>query len=463
MSDHEHEHDDTYGTTQTAALPDRGVVGGVVPAGGKNYAIGLIWETADDTAKMGPVAVEAAKAHKADLVILRKGGFQYGVGLIGTGHRSGMASAAALLTDAYDGSFIGAFEVPGGYYVVGSRDGKVLSITDRIIVDRQEAINTFTDLYYQIDDWTESISPKDWDIETKSHDRIDDALTGLKPTSKLKPISSKVAVIKLAGVLTVLALMGGGYLYYQDIKEQSALEEEAAQRLQSADAQAKDAAARRAALSTIPELPHIGKPSGIAVLAACTDAIITANLAVPGWKPMSAACDGRVVAFTFQRDGGTLNWIGPALNRPGFKPSVSLNNSGSALVSWQIPAQAPFYTKDSLTGTVSADRRYLTSQFEEIYHQIEMADADGEPFEIAGARGQKQKVVYYRTLAISFRTRHDPKEFAKILAPIPALVTKTVRLDLGTWTWTIEGISYEKVQLADTATPPGRQAAAPAR
>ncbi len=73
----------------------------VLKLAGRTYAVGLLWNEADDVQKVA----EAARAHAArledqDLFCVRAGVAQYGLGSRAVGHSKGQASLAAHMADS---------------------------------------------------------------------------------------------------------------------------------------------------------------------------------------------------------------------------------------------------------------------------------------------------------------------------------------------------------------------------
>ena len=455
--------------------------GGNVGVGGKTYAVGLLWYSVTDSAKVTAEARASAKEKGADLVCIRKPGkTQYGLGAKSTGHKSGMAPLAAFLSEVVEGNFVGVFECDVGYYLVAVREEKVLANTDRVFATQAEADEAFHELAVAMD-WTQRIAPKEWNAEVTASSTLEELLQGAKPRSKFEPISNSGLYIKV--VIAALVLVGLGFAYEQYASYEEAQQEAAA--AAAAAEQARVAAEKRNLASQVKLPPYQweGEQYGIDMFIACSDAIIAAPINVPGWTPVSVTCSAPVpaavpgqpgapqkwtVAVAFKRDGGTMNWFGPALNKPDFRPSVVQTGAGDAVVSWPLPDTANHFDKDSRTGATAEARRYLVSQFEEIYQPIELKEASTQVFQMPAQNNKKQDVPLERHLAFSFKTSHDPKDYLKILAPIPAMVANSVKLDLATWAWTIEGTTYEKLplpaQLQGQQSRPGQPAApAPSR
>lgn len=410
-------------------FPERG--GGTVAVNGRSYAVGLIWEGV--VANEGSAVEQArrsGRAQGADLFCVRKDRGQYGLGSRALGHKERMPPLAAALADAIDGSWVGIFETEGGYYFGAARDDQVLADCDRLIADRQEAVDAFSELFLGYgSSWKQAFAPADWGMEDTSPFGLDEALAGTSPSARLTTVDRTGKILRLGLLLAAMTAALVGYRMYE-----ARLAE--AEALRAAEEAARQAIGREAPPPP-PPMPWEGKPQGVPTLVACADAVMAARVEAPGWKPVSLACEGGAVVLTLHRLGGTINWIGAALNREGFRPIVAPVGENAA-VSWPLVEVEP-HPKEIATASLREVRRYLLSQFDESFHKIEMSAGDGAP--------------HYVGLAFSFKTAHDPKEFARILEPVPALLISRVSLDLASWTWTIEGKVYEKLPLPAPGDP----------
>lgn len=431
--------------------------GGVLAVNGKTYAVGLAWAGVPEGTKSAVVVARAAApGNGADLLCVRKPGrIQYGLGSRSTGHKPGMAPLASFLADILDGNFVGAFETPDGYYVVAIREDQILAGYDQLIADKDHAFDMFHEIFVG-SKWAQSAAPKEWIIEGTQANSLEDILTASKPKTVLETVSRKGSILKIAGVAATVIGIYLGWSQYSQWHEQKVLAEQAAQ---AAEAQRiSDEAARTRAMFKVPPMQWEGKPFGAPMIQACADAILKAPITVPGWQPRTVSCVGDdsspqawTVAVTFKRDGGTLNWIAPYYNHDGFKPPITQNQAGDAIVSWPLAdVHAETFDKSSPTTPSALARRYLSTQFEEVFQPIELVDAAGIPFQTpdpSGRGGPKRNVILEHHLAFSLRTSHDPRDFLQILGPISAMVANSVQLDVPTWTWTIQGTIYEKLPL----------------
>lgn len=427
----------------------RAAGGGLVRVGRKQHAAGLVWETVAEGGKGAQAqAREAARRHGGDLVCLRKPAkTQYGVGSRRLGHKPGMAPLASFLAEAVEGSFVAVFEIEGGYYLAAVRDEQVLAGCDRLLADRQEAMEAFAELHYG-STWTQSIAPKDWGIEGTAPVRLDEALGGLRPRSLLAPADSRRALAALACV-ALIGAAGAAYVHHQEQEAQRLALEQAARERALREQRDKRAKADQ---PPPPPLPWENKQQGVPALSACVGAILAAPTEVAGWEPVGLTCAEARLTAAYKRAGGTINWISASLNRPGFRPSVTQSGPDTALVAWSIPKVA-LHARDAPTAPRAEVRRYLTASFEEAFQPVEIKLDDPKPVAVNTGRGVQNIPAPYQGLAFSLRTRHDPREFARILAPVPALVVTSVKLDLGTWTWSIEGNVYERIENAGEPAP----------
>lgn len=103
------------------------------------------------------------------------------------GHRGGMPSAAAEVTEAMSehSSFLAAFVIDGGYYMVAVRNGII--VVDRIFENETDARTEYTNLA-QMPDWGAFVAPAAWGMPRAVERALDDVITGHSHTA-LRAIS----------------------------------------------------------------------------------------------------------------------------------------------------------------------------------------------------------------------------------------------------------------------------------
>ena len=449
----------------TAALSGFEQRGGSVKIGRTNYAVGLVWIAPEEgSKKIVAQAKSSAAERSADLFGVRDAN-QYFLGSSKHGHKSGMPALAASLASNLEGSFVGAFEVDGGIYIVAVGPDGVLATYDLIYPDVERAHLDFQDLVHG-GGWDQKFCPADWSILDTKDTALDIMLSGASKSAKLKPVSAKSFILKIgmAAIIAVAALFA--YSAYEEYQAQKIVDDELA-------AQAEAARQRRVAQENaarqIPDFPWKDRPIGQYALNVCTQAILAAPTNVPGWTPVSLTCDGAngTVSMSLRREpGGTINWVPFILNREGFRPSVRQSSATNVEVSWPAEGFGEIgkFANDAKTGQANAALRYILTHFEELYVPL------NNPRVVPGATvqipnptnpNQTTPTVMSQSLEFDFTTRHDPREFLPILAPLQVATLTRLTLTIGDWTWKVEGQTHERLYFGPEASRPG--AAAPGR
>jgi len=447
-------------------------VGGSLTSGRRVYAIGLIWETRDSSAKIKSIAREAAKLRGANLFCVRAGAqTQYGLGSTTAGHKQGMPSLAAFLTEVLDGSFVAAFSVGEGYYIVAARDNIVLAGYDRVFASADEALESFQGLSLLMT-WDQRICPKEWDIEDSTYITLEDALGGERPKTKLESVSQVSRAIRIGGMLSILVLVVGGFLAYEGYKADMEDERRAALERERAMERARLEAARHKLI--IPAFPWEGNPLGYYVIQECVDKILSTKIDIAGWRVEKVTCSlqraqvtpefgkrpitapaALAMQMVLKRDGGTINWIGESLNNGNFRPEVVQAGGDSAAVIWKTPSPAPVFPAESEDNkTTSAPQgnlikvsKYLITNFDELFTDIDIKEAQGTPVKVAMPRGNPISATLERHIDFVFRTKENPQNLNNLFFPVSGLIVNKVELNLNSWEWSVSGDVYERVPL----------------
>lgn len=396
---------------------DEVALNGVLTVSGKPFAIGLQWHHADENpVKEGRQALRSSEG-VYNLFGTRGGAVpQFALGSTEFGHAEKMPVLAAHIADEAEGAWLGAFEVPQGIYFLAIKDDSVLAESDRVFSE-DEARQYYLQ-YLQDGTWATRIAPKSWDIDQTIEMDLDQVVRG-KTRCVLRPAS--VVNLKLVAIGTASIIIAcAGYFAYAQYE----------QRAEAARIEAmREAIARRAIEKpVIPPVPWEGVPSGVDFMSACAASLQERDYEVGGWSWNGAECVGSRVTMLLRRNGGTINWIATSLNREDFRPNILPRGDNDAVVSWSMP-KLKAYEKMSPGGSIQSAQRYLYSQMDERFVKFRF----GKP---ASGDG-------YASIGFSFVTAADPREFAGILYPIPALTMKRVAR-AASGEWTIEGEIYER-------------------
>lgn len=428
---------DGDGAPQAAEAPGTGV--GVVRVAKRDYAIGLHWNAVEQPTKAAAEARELASSSSfnADYYCVRAGATpQFGLGFRSQGHKAGMPSLAAHVALAKSGSWIGLFEVAGGYYLLAVRDDAILSECDRFFSGADEARGTFED-YQGQSDWSESIAPADLDIPGTVPVDIESLLEG-KPQVRLREVSRSSNIIRLAlaGVAVAGILVGG--MFYMNHLEELRLEEEAAANLRNAlNAASPDDQVQ------IPPMPWEGKKMAVPLVKACVDGVLKFPTDIPRWKVTKIHCDGgqAAAAAAISRDGGlgngggSINWITQQIKDFGHGATVAAPASGSestVFVGWPLEG-VPDIPVDLKTAPLSKMKKVMLEHLEERMVPVTFSDADNNEF--------------WRGFTFRFATKGDPMEFADVIGALPGAMMNSVDYDVEAHEWTLEGKAYEQLPL----------------
>ncbi|NTF17252.1 type 4b pilus protein PilO2 [Agrobacterium rubi] len=412
---------------------------GVIRVNKRDYAVGLQWNTLEDPSR----GAEEARAYAsmpsvmADFFGVRQSSSpQFALGFKSYGHKSNMPSLAAHAAREKGGSWLGLFEVAGGYYLLAVRDDAIISEFDRFYEDREAALRAFDEVRYMT--WDETIAPASMKVDQTSSLTLDTLLAG-KPPVKLGDVRKTSPIIKfcLLGFFAVGVFFA--YSTYMEGVNQKALDEQAAELAR----QAASLVTQTPEEEPIPEMPWVNLPQGAKLLEKCVGDVRQFRLSIPGWSVNDFFCSSSSVSAAAAIDrkamvgagGGSVNWIRPYVEREGFKPSITFPPEGSGSrvrAEWPL-ADVPMIPVDINTVKIRKIRESLLTVFEDRMTPIKFSDADSN--------------LYWRGLAFDFETKIDPLAYSDILSAIPGLIVDDVTYSVKTNTWQVKGRAYEQLPL----------------
>lgn len=416
---------------------------GVLKIKKTEYAVGLIWDKADEPSKAAQAAREKAGAINADFFCVRSSGVtQFGLGERRLGHRANMPSLAAHIANNRTGQFLALFEVNGGFYILGVRHDGINSQLERHIVDRQEAAELFEE--FSVLAWDEKIAPESFGWPDTTSLRIEEVLSG-RPPIRLKEVNRRGNFAKI-GLILLLVVGGiGGYQYYQ--KLQADAEAAANLKKQFEDA-TNNLPFNKKEEIPIPEMPWTNVTAGAAMLDKCVKQIMEFPLDIPGWKVTGFTCGNPadpVGAVALNRNGvlgnggGPINWIKPFATPKSYTPELVPSANGSSdqvSLQWMLyePGQAPRYTADQPTLSVIKVRDALLKSMEQRMIPVTF--------------GQTSDVSqFWQGTTFDFATKVDPRNFLDVISLIPGVIIEEMTFTLDDKTWKIRGKAYEQLPL----------------
>jgi len=406
----------------------------------REYAVGLYWVAVDIPGSAAKEARDMAKSQNADYFCVRTGTTtQYGLGFKSAGHKANMPSLAAHLASAKSGSWLGLFEVPGGYYLIAVRDDGVIAETDRFIADRDMALDEFDSLQSQ-SDWGATYAPNSLDVPGSKEETLAGLLSG-KPPARLTEVGRAGAMLRLGAVAI---LVGGGLIggmTYLDSVEQERLRIEAEEQMQ----RARDMLKSQEPEIQVPPMPWIGKKLAVPTLNACVDAANKFQTDIPGWNVQEVFCEGDSIAVAVDRSaapgagGAPVTWIEPLVSNEGFKPRIDYPKEGSGnrvRIQWGL-GNLPPIPVEFKTPKLGEVRRGMVEVMEDRMTPIAITDADNTQF--------------WQGISFRFSTREDPTAFGDLLGAIPGVIITRIHLTVATGDWILEGKIYEQLPLPKNA------------
>jgi len=428
--------DDVEGDAQVAGS---GV--GVVKVGKRDYAVGLHWNSVEVPGNAAKEARAMAKgAVKADLFCVRVGlTTQFGLGFKSLGHKPRQPSLAAHLASVKSGSWIGLFEVSGGYYLIAVREDGIIAETDRFFASSEDAQYEFENLYGQ-SDWGDTYGPASLDIPGTRPESLDTLVSG-KPPARLSEVDLSKTMLKIAfGAVVVIGGIFGGQSYLDSVEAQRIADEAAAQA-----ERARKMLTPESKTVQVPPMPWENQPLAVPTVAACVEAANGFHVDMPGWRVAEVFCEGSSIAVAIDRlkgltDGGApVTWLAPAIKRPGFEPEITYppDGSGSRVrVSWPL-TKAPSISPAITTLKIHQVKRSMLEVMESRWTPINFSDADTNEF--------------WKGLAFRFTTKQSPTAFGDLLGAVPGVIISRIHHNVDTGDWSLEGKVYEQLPLPENA------------
>lgn len=173
----------------------------------KKYAAGLFWQPI--VGGVGGRIGARRLAHSVDgrYSLYVEYNQMFGLAPSRSGYRAGMPSAAAEVVEAFaeHSSFLAAFIVNGGCYIVAVRNGIILQ--DKIYASESVARKEYASLA-EMPDWGAFVAPSAWGVPRAIERNIEDVITGHSHTA-LRSISlSQSIVVSLILLVVFLVLVG---------------------------------------------------------------------------------------------------------------------------------------------------------------------------------------------------------------------------------------------------------------
>ena len=287
----------------------------VAKINGNEFVTGLMWQPLQRQRAHMAEARLIGKQLKMDIVSIREGETLVQAGFVqkGNGVHKGMYSlATALAGHIPHQSWIGAFELPGGYYaLVAVHNGLIVPGCD-VVGSKAEIRNLLVEKDSQLKGLTfdRVFHPNDFDYRGQAID-LEEALrpSNLRKEYKLKQLTfgmSKQELVVAACVAAVALTAGGGYWQWTAYKERLARQEAARLQMEQERKQA-ELAAKSASNPSLQALAHpwASMPGTSDFLNACSGSINSLPLSIGGWLFESSICTSTTMEAVYGRTEAT--------------------------------------------------------------------------------------------------------------------------------------------------------------
>ena len=282
----------------------------------KKYAAGLFWQPVSAGNSGGRAyAHRLARSVDGRYSLYTEYNFMIGLSARRIGHKGGMPSAAAEVTDAFSeySSFLAVFIIPNGFYMVAVRNGII--IVDKIFDNESDVRAEYTKLS-KMPDWGAFVAPGAWGMPRAVERTLDDVLTGRSHTV-LRSISMWRSIV-LSVLLVVLFLLGIMIVYRDSatriITNKQAIEkideEKIAEYRRQIDEKNRELDEQFEIEKRVPPKPIVPPYESLPDVAAradiCYRAIGFLMQPISGWTQTTAKCDEKYATVQMKRTYGTI-------------------------------------------------------------------------------------------------------------------------------------------------------------
>ncbi len=392
---------------------------GVAIIGSKQYAVNLLWGSAQDTETTNQALNKslALMSSKLYSVIGRFQGEQFAVGDKNIGHKRGQVTLLSAID--FDGSsFCGLFPTDNDLWLVIGVDKDGLVHFDKSFDSKDDAKKFFFDYVAYGYPWDRTYSPSDVGIgESRS-------------ITELSLIKGKKLREKGAGQLLPVVFSGVGIMVCFVIAYN------AIDLWLSNRANDIAEAPQPVASEEVRNVPWEGKSKPDSLFSQCIkemDSLRFMAASVPGWMPENKVkCEDSDINFSVYRSGGLDIWYqNPSLFfHNGKMPVITKDDNDKITFTW--PLETIKYASSILDvhklNSIHEITRYLTNQFENSWVNISF----GQPVQ----DGNTERMDF------SFSIKNDPRILLPILSEVKGLIITDVDYDFSESNWNVKGVFW---------------------
>ncbi|MCL2331712.1 MAG: type 4b pilus protein PilO2 [Proteobacteria bacterium] len=419
----------------------------VIVVSRKKYASSLFWQPVAVGQNTRGYAASLAKTVDKKLNLFVEYRSMIGMGARKLGHRAGMAVAAAEIMESFAeySSFLAAFAIPNGFWVVGARNGII--IADKLYETEAEAKGEYAKIA-TLPDWGTLIAPNDWRMPRAIEKVLEDLISGdtkitLKAVSNFKGNA-------FALVLFAAFIFGLFYFFREPLlrvvaprpqlaKVDRKLAEEYKRKLAEKNAEINAAFNPPAPVAApAPEpikMPFDSLPDKYARADICWRAIGFLMQPIPGWVQLSADCNVDAAEARFRRGYGTLADLHAVADQLMPGAQIAEMSDSDAIISVRLPRLDTFSSLEEMDADSVV--RDINSMFQLIGTEGDVRTATEEIM-----RGAEAARI--NTVLVSAKSKLTPREFIKIFDAFSGVSIPKISWDSRARIWNYEVKIYVK-------------------
>lgn len=417
--------------------------GQVITINRKKYAVGLFWQPtgAGYVARTYARALARSVDKKLNLYTEYRG--MVGLGARRAGHRSGMDSAAAAVTDALGeySSFLAVFGIDKNFYLVAVRNGVILE--DKLFTSESDARAEYFKLS-EIPDWGALFAPAPWGMPRAVERNLSDLIVRAV-RAPLRPIS-RVGAGLVSGVLIIVFVVGSMW-FFRDPLEQMATTSElsnispelAAEFEKQVQEKNKELDAvfeiEKPALPGPIVLPYEYLPDPMARAQVCYQAMGFLMQPITGWSQTNVECGEIHAIAQFSRDYGTLDdfyMMATELMPASF---VQQQSDNALTVRAKLP-DVPTYA--------SIDERDVETVLRAVMTAFQGIDTPADAAMVVDTLTNGVDTVYLNVVEVAAESKLVPTQFMQIFDDFGGVYMTRCAWNASARTWNYEVIIYAK-------------------
>ena len=417
--------------------------GQVITINRKKYAVGLFWQPtgAGYVARTYARALARSVDKKLNLYTEYRG--MVGLGARRAGHRSGMDSAAAAVTDALGeySSFLAVFGIDKYFYLVAVRNGVILE--DKLFASESDARAEYFKLS-EIPDWGALFAPAPWGMPRAVERNLSDLIVRAV-RAPLRPIS-RVGAGLVSGVLIIVFVVGSMW-FFRDPLEQMATTSElsnispelAAEFEKQVQEKNKELDAvfeiEKPALPGPIVLPYEYLPDPMARAQVCYQAMGFLMQPITGWSQTNVECGETHAIAQFSRDYGTLDdfyMMATELMPASF---VQQQSDNALTVRAKLP-DVPTYA--------SIDERDVETVLRAVMTAFQGIDTPADAAMVVDTLTNGVDTVYLNVVEVAAESKLVPTQFMQIFDDFGGVYMTRCAWNASARTWNYEVIIYAK-------------------